>query len=64
MHEAAEITLWLTVGFIIIGILLWLAGGAGLPVPDIDAWIKGNKPALHSPSPFARFRGDTARQDA
>ena len=58
VHEAAGITLWITLGFTVIGIVLWMAGGAGLPVPDISAWIDSDKPALRSPRLFARLRGD------
>ncbi|HJS85406.1 MAG TPA: MFS transporter [Acetobacteraceae bacterium] len=57
VREAAGITLWITVGFTVIGVLLWIAGGVGLPVPDIQGWIKGNKPAIRSPVLLARLRG-------
>jgi MFS family permease len=57
VHQAAMVTLWLTIGFTIFGVLLWLAGGAGLPLPDIRAWIEQKQPAFASPKLLARFRG-------
>jgi hypothetical protein len=57
VHEAAGITLWITIGFTAIGVLLWIAGGVGLPVPDIRAWITDKKPAIRSPVLLARLRG-------
>ena len=56
VHEAAGVTLWITVGFTVLGALLWIAGGIGLPVPDIQGWIKENKPAIRSPVLLARLR--------
>ena len=56
IHEATMITLWITIGFTLIGAALWLAGDAGLPKPDIKGWIEENKPAFESPRLFARFR--------
>lgn len=56
VHQAAAVTLWLTVGFTVVGVALWVAGGAGLPLPDIRAWIDRKQPAFESPKLFARFR--------
>lgn len=56
VQRAATITLWLAVGFTVFGIALWIAGGAGLPVPDITKWLKQSKPAIPSPKLLARFR--------
>ncbi|HET6906047.1 MAG TPA: MFS transporter [Rhodanobacteraceae bacterium] len=56
VYRATEITLWLAVGFTVFGVALWMAGGAGLPVPNINAWIKESKPAIPSPGLLARFR--------
>ncbi len=60
VHEAAGITLWITIGFTVLGALLWISGGIGLPVPNIQAWIKDNKPAIRSPVLLARLRGPQA----
>jgi hypothetical protein len=57
VREAAGITLWIAVAFTVVGALLWIAGGVGLPVPDIQGWIKENKPAIRSPVLLARLRG-------
>lgn len=56
VRQAAGITLWITIAFTAVGILLWWAGGIGLPLPDIPAWIKENKPAIRSPLLFGRLR--------
>ncbi|MGH8144784.1 MAG: MFS transporter [Rhodanobacteraceae bacterium] len=56
VQRATEITLWLTVGFTVLGVALWMAGGTGLPVPDIKTWIGGKDPAIKSPTLLARLR--------
>ncbi|MGH8214664.1 MAG: hypothetical protein ACREPZ_03090, partial [Rhodanobacteraceae bacterium] len=56
VQRATVITLWLTVGLIVLVVALWMAGGAGLPVPDIKTWIGGNKPAVESPPLLDRLR--------
>jgi MFS family permease len=56
IHQAAMVTLWLTVAFTVFGVVLWLAGGAGLPRPDIKAWIERQQPAIPSPKLLARLR--------
>lgn len=56
VHEAASVTVWITIGFTAIGVLLWRAGGIGLPVPDIHGWIRQNRPAMRSSPLFARMR--------
>jgi hypothetical protein len=56
VREATEITLWITIGFTLLGVLLWITGAAGLPIPDIRAWIRENKPAINSPILLARLR--------
>ena len=53
---SAEVTLWITIGFTAIGLVLWWAGGIGLLCPDIRAWIRDNKPLIQSPLLFARSR--------
>lgn len=57
VHHAAMVTLWITVGFTIFAVLLWFAGGAGLPVPDIRAWTEQKQPAFATPKLLARLRG-------
>jgi hypothetical protein len=61
VREAVGITLWITVAFTVIGVLLWIAGCVGLPVPNIPAWIKDNKPAIESPLLLAWLRSGTGR---
>ncbi|HVX03821.1 MAG TPA: MFS transporter [Rhodanobacteraceae bacterium] len=56
VHHATLVTLWITVGFTIFAVLLWIGGGAGLPKPDIRAWIEQKQPAYASPKLLARFR--------
>lgn len=56
VHQAAVVTLWLTIGFTILGVALWFAGGVGLPLPDIRAWIERKQPAFESPKLLARLR--------
>jgi hypothetical protein len=60
VYKAAGITLWITMGFTVIGALLWVAGGVGLPVPDIQGWLTQNKTAIRSPLLLARLRGPRA----
>lgn len=57
VREAIWITLWITIAFTVIGVAMWVAGGMGLPRPDLRAWIKSNKPAFQSTPLLARFRG-------
>jgi MFS family permease len=56
MHPNAaglRFSIWLTLGVTIAltvaGAALYLLGGAGLPRPDLVAWIERNKPAIGSP---------------
>lgn len=56
IQRATTITLWLAAGFTAFAILLWMAGAAGLPQPNVQAWIKQSKPAMPSPKLLARFR--------
>ncbi len=38
------------------GIALYLLGGAGLPCPDLIAWIEHNRPAIGSPPLAGKLR--------
>jgi hypothetical protein len=49
IHTAIAITLMITATLTAAGIALYLIGGAGLPRPDLDAWIVQNRPAIGSP---------------
>jgi MFS family permease len=43
------LTLGVTIAFTLGGVALYLLGGAGLPRPDLVAWIERNQPAMGSP---------------
>lgn len=65
LHPSAaglRFAIWLTLGITIAmtlgGIALYLLGGAGLPRPDLVAWIERNKPAIGSP-PLANTLRET-----
>jgi MFS family permease len=53
-------SIWLTLGVTIAltlgGVALYLLGGAGLPRPDLVAWIERNQPAIGSPPLAQRLR--------
>jgi hypothetical protein len=56
MHPNAaglRFSIWLTLGVTVAltlgGVALYLLGGAGLPRPDLIAWIEHNRPAVGSP---------------
>lgn len=56
MHPNAaglRFSIWLTLGVTVAltlgGTALYLVGGAGLPRPDLAAWIERNQPAIGSP---------------
>lgn len=57
IQHGTAVTLWLTLAFTVFGVVMWIAGGSGLPVPDLHAWIGGKQPAIPSPRLFARWRG-------
>lgn len=57
IQHGTAVTLWLTIAFTVFGVVLWVAGGSGLSVPDLHAWIDGKQPAIPSPRLFARWRG-------
>ena len=56
IHEAVLVTLTIAAASTAIPLALLLLGGAGLPKPDIAAWLKQNKPAIHSPPLLALLR--------
>jgi len=55
-HHLFLISEWITTGFTTFVVPLWIAGGSGLPRPDIRAWIEEKQPAYASPKLLARFR--------
>lgn len=48
VHWAIAVTTFIAVAGLIAVITLHLLGAAGLPRPDLDAWLKHNRPALPS----------------
>jgi MFS family permease len=61
MHGIAQaiwVTLLIAAAATGAGILLYLAGGAGLPKPDIKEWIESDKPAIGSPLLAEALRTD------
>jgi hypothetical protein len=56
-----ESAVWVAVAIAFGGAALALAifswGGARLQRPDVDAWLEGEDPAIHSPPLGARLRG-------
>ena len=59
--EGLRFSIWLTLGvtiaFTLAGAALYLLGGAGLPRPDLVAWIERNQPAMGSPPLAQTLRG-------
>jgi MFS family permease len=49
LRFAIGVTLWVTIAVTLAGVALYLLGGAGLPRPDLIAWIERNEPAIGSP---------------
>jgi len=49
LHFSIWLTLGITIAFTLGGVALYLLGGAGLPRPDLVAWIERNEPAMASP---------------
>ena len=63
MHPGAaglRYSIWLTLGvaaaLTLGGVALYLLGGAGLPRPDLVAWIEHNRPAIGSPPLAQKLR--------
>lgn len=58
--DGLRFSIWLTLGGTIAltlgGMALYLLGGAGLPRPDLVAWIERNQPAIGSPPLAQRLR--------
>ncbi len=57
LHFSIWLTLGVTIAFTIGGAALYLLGGAGLPRPDLVAWIERNQPAMGSPPLVQTLRG-------
>lgn len=49
IREALWTTVYVSIALTAGGVVLYLFGGAGLPRPDIEVWIKENRPAIGSP---------------
>jgi hypothetical protein len=51
--QGLRFSIWLTLGVTVAvtlgGTALYLLAGAGLPRPDLVAWIERNEPAIGSP---------------
>ncbi len=56
IYEALWITVLITLSPTVAGVLLYLLGGAGLPRPDLIAWLEKNRPAIGSPALAATLR--------
>jgi MFS family permease len=63
MHPDAaglHFSIWLTLGtataLTAAGVVLYVLGGAGLPRPDLAAWIERDQPAIGSPALAGRLR--------
>jgi MFS family permease len=56
VHLAVWITLWLMIAFTVFGTALYILGRGGLPMPDLDAWLLRNGPAIQSTPLLARLR--------
>jgi MFS family permease len=56
LREAIWITILITIGATLFGVVLYLVGGAGLPRPDLEAWLKEGRTAVTSPLLGQAFR--------
>lgn len=56
LHEAAWITVYLTIAFTLLSTALYWLGGVRLRAPDLEAWLGKNRPAVESPRLLARLR--------
>ena len=54
--HAIWVTILVTLAATSFIVAVYLAGGAGLPVPDLKAWLEENRTAVHSPALLATFR--------
>ena len=57
IREALFIALGIAVSGLLLAVFIYLASGTRRHAPDIDQWLGGNGPALHSPRLLARVRG-------
>lgn len=56
IHEAAWLTLLVSLFFTLVIVALWIVGGTGLPKADLDLWLKDKEtPGLESPPLGAGF---------
>jgi hypothetical protein len=60
LHESIAITLVITLAGLIVVIALHAVSGCGLPSPDLQAWLKQNRPAITSPRLGQALRGSVA----
>jgi MFS family permease len=58
IHEAMWVALLIAVCGTVLAGALYLLGGARLRQPDIQGWVEGNRPAVHSPKLLAAIRGE------
>lgn len=54
--HALWLLLLLSVALVALGVALYLAGGVGLPKPDLQGWIESDRAAVKSPPLLALFR--------
>jgi MFS family permease len=57
LHEGVAVTVLMTFAGLIIVSALHIASAGGLPHPDLEAWLKQNKPAISSPRLLQALRG-------
>jgi hypothetical protein len=57
LHEALWVTLLIALGGTLLCAAIYAGGGAGLPRPDLEKWLKGEGGAVPSPKLLARLRG-------
>jgi hypothetical protein len=43
-------------------VAVYLAGGAGLSVPDLKGWLQEGHTAIHSPAPGAALKASAAEK--
>jgi MFS family permease len=61
LQAAVWVAMAIPLGWAAIALLIFFAGRARLQTPDIEAWLEGEKPAIHSPPLFDRQRSRGAR---
>ncbi len=57
-----EAAVWVGFGLAVVaslaGVAIWIAGRAGLHKPEIETWLRGERPAIESPPLGGRPKGD------